>query len=30
MRIGTQVINGVEYVYEDQPYWDSKKTERIP
>lgn len=25
MRIGTQVINGVEYVYEDQPYWDSKK-----
>ena len=25
MRIGTQVINGVEYVYEDRPYWDSKR-----
>ena len=21
----TQVINGTEYVFEDQPYWDSKK-----
>ena len=21
----TQLINGVEYVYEDQPYWDSEK-----
>jgi transposase len=25
MKIGTQVIKGVEYVYEDHPYWDSKK-----
>lgn len=25
MRIGTQVINGVEYVYEDKPYWDPIK-----
>lgn len=22
---GTQVINGTEYVFEDQPYWDSEK-----
>jgi hypothetical protein len=25
LKIGTQVIKGVEYVYEDQPYWDSTK-----
>lgn len=25
MKTGTQVINGVEYVYEDHPYWDSEK-----
>lgn len=25
MKIGTQVIKSVEYVYEDHPYWDSKK-----
>lgn len=25
MRKGTQVIRGIEYVYEDQPYWDSEK-----
>lgn len=25
MKIGTQVIKGVEYVYEDHPYWDSVK-----
>jgi len=25
MSKGTQMINGTEYVYEDQPYWDTKK-----
>ncbi|MCD6237835.1 MAG: IS1634 family transposase [Thermotogae bacterium] len=25
MSRGTQVINGTEYVFEDQPYWDSRK-----
>lgn len=25
MRRGTQIINGTEYVYEDQPYWDPEK-----
>lgn len=25
MKRGAQTINGVEYVYEDQPYWDSAK-----
>lgn len=25
MRRGTQIINGVEYVYEDFPYWDPVK-----
>jgi hypothetical protein len=25
MKRGTQVINGVEYVFEDHPYWDSDR-----
>jgi hypothetical protein len=25
VKRGTQVINGTEYVFEDHPYWDSKK-----
>ncbi|HZK26067.1 MAG TPA: hypothetical protein VFD00_00800 [Thermoclostridium sp.] len=25
MSRGTQVINETEFVFEDQPYWDSKK-----
>lgn len=25
MSKGTQMINGTEYVYEDQPYWDTQK-----
>jgi hypothetical protein len=25
VRKGTQVINGIEYVFEDHAYWDSKK-----
>ncbi len=25
MAKGTQIINGTEYVFEDQPYWDAKK-----
>jgi transposase len=25
MKRGTQVINGIEYVFEDHPYWDSDR-----
>lgn len=25
MKTGTQIINGIEYVYEDHPYWDPIK-----
>ena len=25
MKTDTQIINGVEYVYQDQPYWDKEK-----
>ena len=25
MKTGTQIINGIEYVYEDRPYWDPIK-----
>jgi len=30
MKTGTQIINGVEYVYEDRPYWDPVKKRGSP